>query len=473
LDVDAGISRVQEDRAWHAQNLERDLAVGKEGLASGAQGWFTSTMRGVRWESGKEHCYNTKQLRQALKRARAAPLDLAINCRGGYPTATDDRAKEMVEMVAGEHLSQWRSLEFAVEDDWDLSESFSGSLERLTHLRLNSFHRDLYDCLCETARNLQDIEIHMREQPLNKLADAPWWQHVHRLLLVITSFRVSFEVALENEYEIQCNSVVEILSKADELEDLAVQFEYSTDFTPFGKSLHFPRMKKLVLRSCAGLVPTISAPLLTHLEIRGGGWRKGALDPGSICFPAVTHLSVFSSAAPVLASFYCPSLVQLCLGADLSGGSRKSNNDRIVTSAWSPYSDPEKHLKPLVLKIESLAFTWTVLRDVLRFSLHDCLRELSLVDSPLPKSFFKALMAVEPSSVVCEGLETLTVKYKTDIYYKTKVMGWDEGKEILQSIFTLRRERNLGIRKVIAQWPWQWPGSAHVEFSDDSGIRAA
>jgi len=432
---------------------------GEEKHGSGAQGWYRPTVKSVRWEFGKENCCTAKQLRQALKRARAAPLDLAIKCRRGYPIAIIDKAKEMIRMVAGERVSQWRSLEFAVEDNWDLRDIFSGSLEALTFLRLDSFHRDLYDCLCKTARNLRNVEIHMRNQPLSKLAKAPWWQHVHRLLLEVPFHQVGGLTT--GVPTIQCASAVNILSKAVALEDLTIQVEHYNQFVPTNKPLHFPRMKKLVLRSSDGLLPTISAPLLTHVEIRTGSRRNGAtLNPGSIFLPAVTHLSVFSSAPPVLACFYCPSLVQLCLGPALCG----HRNDPIVTFAWSPDNDPEKHLKPSILRIESLDLTWTVLRDLLRFSLRDCLRDLSFIDCPLPKSFFKALMAVAPSSVICKDLEELSVIYTSDIYKRPRIMGWDDGKAILKSIFTLRRKQNLGLRRVIAQW--RWPRVSRVEFSE-------
>jgi len=260
-------------------------------------------------------------------------------------------------------------------------------------------------------------------------------------------------------------SAVDILSKAVALEDLTLEFEGYNEFMPTNKPLHFPRMKMLVLRCSAGLLPTISAPLLTHVEIKPGSWGDGAtLSPGSVFLPAVTYLSVFSSAPPVLACFYCPSLVQLCLGPPLFGDRR---NDAVVTFAWSPDNDPEKHLKPSVLRVESLVLTWTVLRDLLRFSLHDCLRDLSFVDCPLPKPFFKALMAVTPSSVICKDLERLSVIYTSDTYKKPRIMRWDDGKAVLKSIFTLRREQNLGLQRVIAQWR----GGSRVEFSDDnSGI---
>ncbi len=419
------------------------------------------TTRGVRWEFGKENCFNATQLRQALKRAKAAPLDLTINCRWGESRTVDDRGKELIAMVGGERLSQWRSLEFAVEDLWDLSDMCSGSLEGLTFLRLNSFHQDLYDCLCRTARNLRNVEIHMRKQLLSELTNAPWWQHIHRLLLVISLRRVG-SIGQWGLRRFQCDSAVDILSKAVELEDLNVQFEHYTDVIPTQKPLHFSRMKKLILRSSAGLLPNISAPLLTHLEIQSGGWdSEVTFNPGSIFFPALTHLSVLSSADPVLASFYCPSLVQLCLGAHPASGTSRYNNDRMVTSAWSPDNDPSKHLKPSILKIEGLAFTWTVLRDLLGFSLHDCLRELSLIDCPLPKSFFKALMAVTPPNVICQDLETLSVIYSSELDKRARIMGWDDGKAILKSIFTLRREQNLGLRRVV----WQWKVS-RVEFGD-------
>jgi len=434
---------------------------GEEKHGYGPQVWYRPTVKSVRWEFGKENCCTAKQLRQALKRARAVPLDLAINCRGGYPIAIGDKAKEMISMVAGERFSQWRSLEFAVDDNWDLRDVFSGSLEGLTFLRLNSFHQDLYDCLCKTARSLRNVEILMRNQPLSKLANAPWWQHIHRLLLEVPLQHLDTTGVPTT----QCASAVDILSKAVALEDLTVQLESYNEFMPPNQPLHFPRMKKLALESSAGLLPTISAPLLTHMEIRTGAWSNVAtFNPGSIFLPAVTHLSVFSSAPPVLASFYCPSLVQLRLGPDLSGG---DHNDPVVNLAWSPDNDPEKHLKPSVLRIESLVITWTVLRDLLRFSLlRDCIRELYFVNSPLPKSFFKALMAVAPSTVICKDLVKLSVIYKSDVYNR-RIMGSGDGKAILKSIFTLRREQNLGLRRVIAQWP----KVSRVEFSEDnSGI---
>ena len=79
-------------------------------------------------------------------------------------------------------------------------------------------------------------------------------------------------------------------------------------------------------------------------------------NPGFIFLPALTHLAVLAITAsdPVFASFNYPSLDRLCLGAYIAGGTSKYKND---------------HLKPSVLRIERLAFTWTVL--------HDCLRELS------------------------------------------------------------------------------------------------
>ena len=363
-------------------------------------------------------------------------------------------------MVAGERLNQWRSLKFAVEDNWDLRDIFSGSLEGLAFLHLKYFHQDLYDCLCKTAQNLRNVEIiHMHNQPLSKLANAPWWQRVHRLHLEVPLSQVE-GLGTTDVPTIQCASAVDILSKAIALEDLTVQVQNYTEFMPTNKPLHFPRMKKLVLRSSDGLLHTISAPLLTHVEIKTGSWSTGAtLNPGSVFLPAVTHMSVFSSAPPVLACFYCPSLVQLCLGPDLSRG---RHYDPVITFAWSPDNDPEKHLKPSVLMIQSLDLTWTVLRDLLRFSLRDCLRELSLVECPLPKSFFKVFMAVKPSSVICKDLEKLEVIYTSDTYKKPRIMGWDEGKAILKSIFTLRREQNLGLRRVVAQW--RLPRMSRVEF---------
>jgi len=437
---------------------------GEEKHDFGPRGRHRPTLRSVRWEFGKENCCTAKQLRQALMRARAAPLDLAIKCGRGYPISIINKAQEMIGMVAGERLSQWRSLEFTVEDSWDLRDMFSGSLEGLTFLRLNCFHKDLYDCLCKTARNLRNVEILMRNRPLSKLAEATWWQHIHRLLLGIPLHQVGWP-RTTSEPTIQFASAVDILSKAVALEDLTVHLEGYNDFMLTNKPLHLPRMKKLVLICSAALLRTISAPLLTHAEIKTGSWSVGVtLNPGSIFLPAVTHLSVFSSAPTVLAYFYCPSLVQLCLGSDLSGA---HHNDPVVTFAWSLNNDPEKHLKPSVLKIEGLDLTWTILRDLLRFSLRDCLRDLSLVDTPLPKFFFEALMAVTPSTVICKDLEKLSVIYTSDIYKSPRIMGWDEGKDILKSIITLRREQNLGPRRVIAQWP----SVLSVEFGDDnSGI---
>jgi len=435
---------------------------GEEKHGSGSQQQYRPTVKNVRWESGKENCCTAKQLRQALVRARAAPLDLAIKCGQGYPVAIVDKAKEMIAMVAGERLSQWRSLEFTVKDNWDLRDMFSGSLEGLTFLRLDSFHQDLYDCLCKTARNLRNVEIHMHNQPLSKLAEAPWWQHIHRLLLEVPLYRVG---RLGSVPTIQYSSVVNILSKAVALEDLTVQFQLHHEFVPTN-TLHFPRIKKLVLRCSAELLPTISAPSLTHVEIQTGSRSNGATpNPGSIFLPAVTHLSV-SSVPPVLACFYCPSLVQLCLGPALYGS---LYHDPLITFAWSPDNDPEKHLKPSVLRIENLVLSWIVLRDLLRLSLHDCLRDLSIVDTPLPKCFFKDLMAVTPSSVICKDLEKLSVIFTLDVYKFPRIMSWDDGKDILKSIFTLRRKQNMGLRRVIAQW--KWPPGSRVEFSDDnSGI---
>ena len=428
-------------------------------------GMYTrSTPRGVRWESGKENCFNAKQLRQALKRAKAAPLDLAIEWRAWI----DREKKEMIAMVAGERLSQWRSLEFTVEGDLDLSDICSGSLRGLTFLRLNSFHQGLYDCICKTARNLRNVEIRMHNQLLSKLTDAPWWQHVHHLLLAIPLHQRG-TLSERAVREVQCNSAVDIFSKAVELEDLTVLFGHHAEIITIQKRLHFPRMKKLILKSSAALLPNISAPLLTHLEIQRGEWVGGAtFNPGSIFFPAVTHLSVFSIVETILASFYCPSLVQLCLGARFACGLSKYN-DRMVTLAWSPDNDPSKHLKPSILKIEGVPISWTVLRDLLHFSLHDCLRELFLFDIPLPKSFFQALVAVTPPSVICENLEKLSMIYSSDLDKRARTMGWEEGKAILKRIFTLRRKQNLGLRRVTAQW--HHPRMARVEFGDDeSGI---
>lgn len=429
-----------------------------------------STRRGIRWESGKENCFNAKQLRQALERAKAAPLDLAIDWRR---TWDDSAKKEMIAMVAGERLSQWRSLEFAVEGNWDLGDIFSGSLEGLTFLRLKSFHQGLYDCICKTARNLRNVEIRIYNQLLSKLADAPWWQHVHHLFLAIRMRRMG-TLGEQAVHTVQYDSAVDILSKAVELEDLTVQFGHHSQLITIQKRLHLSRVKKLTLKSCAALLSNISAPLLTHLEIQGGEWVDGAtFNPGSIFFPAVTHLSVFSSAEPVLASFYCPSLVQLCLGSCIDTRTSKYC-DRMVKLAWSPDNDPSKHLKPSVLKIEGVPVTWTVLRDLLRFSLHDCLRELSLIDIPLPKSFFQALMAVTPPSVICENLEKLSMIYSSDLDKRAKNMGWEEGKAILKRILTLRRKQNLGLRRVTAQW--HQPRMARVDFGDDepgmSGVSA-
>ena len=421
-------------------------------------------MKGARWEFGKENCCNAKQLRQALKRARAAPLDLEINCRGSYSIAMGDKAKEMVAMVAGERLSQWRSLAFAVEDNWDLSNAFSGSLEGLTFLRLHSFHPDLHNCLCKTARNLRNVEIYVHNEPLTKLANAPWWKRVRRLLLDVPFHRIG-SINVAGSRTIQCRAAMDILSKAIELEDLTIQFQIYHD-VPVTTPIHFPRLKKLVLRNTVELLPGIFAPLLTHLEIQSGGRSDGTtLGPGSIFLPAVTHLSVFSSVPAVLASFYCPSLVELCLSADVSGYSQKWNNDLMVTGAWSSDNDIEKHLKPSVLRIEKMLLTWTVLRDLLRFSLRDCLRELSLIDSPLPKSFFNALTVVTPSGVICRDLEKLSVIHRSDIYKKVRAMSRDEGKMILQDILTLRKEQNMGLRRVIAQW--RWPRVSRVEYGDD------
>ena len=420
-------------------------------------GVYTSHTKGVRWESGKENCFNAKQLRQALERAKVAPLDLAFNWEG---TINYWKKKEMIAMVA-ERLSQWRSLEFAGENYWDLSDICSGSLEGLTFLRLNSFHQGLYDCICKTARNLRNVEIHIRNQFLGKLTDAPWWQHVHRLLLAIPTHPMG-DLSGRVVRTIQCNSAVDILSKAVELEDLNIQFWHNSEFRRIQKHLHFSRMKKLILNRSASLLPNISAPLLTHLEIQREGWSYGAtFNPGSIFFPAVTHLSVFSSGDPILASFYCPSLVQLCLGAHIDTSISKYN-DRMVKLAWGPDNDASKHLKPSVLRIERLNLTWTVLRDLLRFSLHDCLRELSLVDITLTKSFFKALMAVTPPNLICEDLETLSVIYLAP---KMKIMRWHKGMAMLESIFTLRRKQNLGLRRVTAQW--HKPKMVRVEFGDD------
>ena len=78
-----------------------------------------------------------------------------------------------------------------------------------------------------------------------------------------------------------CDSAVDILCKAGEPEDLNIQFEHYIGFIPIKKPLHFSRMKQLVLRSSAGLLPTISVPL--H-ERRMGQWsyiRSGIhLPPG-------------------------------------------------------------------------------------------------------------------------------------------------------------------------------------------------
>ena len=75
-----------------------------------------------------------------MTRTKAAPLDLAINYRG--------------DKVIVERLSQWLSLEFALEDYWYL---FSSHLEGPTFLYPNSFHQGLYDCICQTDRNLQNV----------------------------------------------------------------------------------------------------------------------------------------------------------------------------------------------------------------------------------------------------------------------------------------------------------------------------
>ena len=439
---------------------------GGDWLASGV--YTRSTTRTVRWKLGKENCFNAKQVREALNRAKAAPLDLAINWRWNYSRTINDMAKEMITMVAGERLSQWRSLEFAVEGDWDLGDICSGSLEGLTFLRLDSFHQGLYDCACKTARNLRNVEIHMRNQPLSKLTNAPWWQHVHRLLLAVP-------LDPAGSRTVQCHSAVDILSKAVELEDLNVQFGHHSDFIPIQKRLRFFRMKKLILSNSAALLRNISAPSLTHLEIQRGGWGDGAsFKPGSIFFPAVTHLSVFSSAEAVLAAFRCPSLVQLCLGA-YPGTRIWDDSNRMIDSAWYPKKNSRKHLKPSVLKIEGVPFRWGVLLDLLRFSLHDCLRELSLVDIPLSIQFFKALTAVTPQNVICENLEKLSIIYSPGLDKSVRIMGWDEGKAVLKSIFTLRREQNLALRRVTAQW--HQPRMVRVEFGDDdesgmSGVSA-
>jgi len=437
---------------------------GKEKYITGSQEWYRPVLRGVRWEFGKENCCNAKQLSQALKRARGAPLDLAIHCGWSHEVTISDKAKGMIAMVAGERLSQWRSLEFAVQDNWDLSDIFSGSLEGLMFLRLNSFHQDLYNCLCKTARHLRNVEIYIRNQPLSKLANAPWWRHIHRLLLEVPYRQAGSPNSVP--YHIQCSSAVDILSKAVKLEDLIVQFELPSGLAPIKKPIHFPRLKKLALRASIALLGALSTPLLTHLEIKTGGWGFGnRVAPNTIFFPAVTHLSFFSSGPAVLASLHCPSLVQLCLGPE-SGHGQKYFDYHVITTAWNPDNDPERLLKPSVLRIEGLVIKWTVLRDLLRLSLHDCLRELILVDSPLPKSFFKALMAVSRSTVICGDLEKLSVIYESDLNKGERIMGWSDGREILKSILTLRREQNLGLRKVIAQWPRQ----SRVEFSDDSGV---
>jgi len=459
-----GVSRVFRRTALSTPRIWGGISLwGKEKYITGSQEWYRPVLRGVRWEFGKENCCNAKQLSEALKRARGAPLDLAIHCGGSHEATISDKAKGMIAMVAGEHLSQWRSLEFAVQDNWDLGDIFSGSLEGLMFLRLNSFHQDLYNCLCKTARYLRNVEIYIRNQPLSKLANAPWWRHIHRLLLEVP-YRQTGPLDLMNAHQIQCGSAVDILSKAVELEDLIVQIEFPFALAPVKKPIHFPRLKRLALKASIALLGALSAPLLTHLEIKSGGWNfESTLDPNTIFFPSVTHLSVFSSEPAVLASLHCPSLVQLCLGPE-SGHGQKYINDRMITSAWDPDNDPERLLKPSVLRIENLVFTWTVLRDLLRLSLHDCLRELSLVDSPLPKSFFKALMAVSRSTVICGDLEKLSVIYESGLYTGKRTMGWSDGREILKSILTLRKEQNLGLRRVIAQWPRQ----PRVEFSDDS-----
>lgn len=442
-------------RIWSGISL-----CGEEKQASGKKRPAT---RGLRWESGKENCCNAKQLRRALERAKAAPLDLEINCRDGYSIATDEKMKEMVTMVAGERLSQWRSLAFAVEDNVDLSDEFSGSLEGLTFLRLNSFHPHLYNCLRTSARNLRNVEIYVENRPLSRLANAPWWQHIRRLLLDIPLQQIG-SLNMTGIRTIQCRSAVDILSKAIELEDLTVQFPFDSKFARVNGPIHFLRLKKLTLRNTIGLLSSISAPLLTHLEIQTGERSDvTTLSPGSIFLPAVTHLSVFPSPPEALASFHCPSLIELCLCRSTEGYTPKSKNDDMVEGGWSPNNDPKKHLKPSVLRIKNLFFTWTVLRDLLRFRLHDCLRELSLIDSPLPRSFFKALMVVTPSGIICSNLQQLSVIYR--IKFHRRGMGQDEGEVILRDIFTQRKEQNLGLRRVIAQWL-----ESRVEYGDDSAI---
>ena len=119
----------------------------------------------------------------------------------------------------------------------------------------------------------------------------------------------------------QSRATVDILSKAVELEDLSVQFpthhgRVAPVIEPVKKPIHFPRLKKLVLKSGAGPLNGVPAPLLAHVETSSHEYHDS---------------SAVSLAPNVLAAFRCPSLVRLYLGVDYFGNTCVNN----IVINWS------------------------------------------------------------------------------------------------------------------------------------------
>jgi hypothetical protein len=368
-------------RAWRIAALTTRAVWGAILLAPPSPGKRAKSR--ARILNGREVCVKELQLRRALARAGATPLDLRIGFelkRRRYygaaylglkqknaiesllqhmPTGADKRKLRTLEIDTG------GSVTFALEsfDRFDFKD--------LEALQVDRSYPELIQRAAKEAKGLRRLGAPSTD--IQKLVATPW---LHRL--------EELEV-LDNHYNDPTKIIRTILLSTNLLRSLSIHGGTITNEEP---KIDLPHLRRLELRKVSCFWP-IQCPNLTHLTIvcNWSGYEQLAKNSIHLPYLQVFKCTCFSS-LPCLRAFLVPSLREF----ELEGYHSKSIMRTGMQQVWDGGSSP--NINPILFRLRNAAVHPKVVADVVKQMTR--LEELNLEHVSIGSEFLKEL---HPQSV--------------------------------------------------------------------------
>lgn len=362
-------------RAWRNAALTTRAVWGAILLAPPPSGKKAKSR--ARILNGREVCVKELQLRRALARAGATPLDLHIGFelkrRRRYHGAMDWglKQKSAIEyllqyMPTGADKRKLRSLEIDTGGSVTFAlQSFDRfDFKELEALQVDCSYPELIQRIAKEAKGLR--RLCALSTDIQKLVASPWLRRLEEL-----------EV-LDNHYNDPTKVIRTILLSTNLLRSLSIHGGTITSGEP---KIDLPHLRRLEIRKVSSFWP-IDCPNLTHLTIVCDWSGPEQLAKNSIHLPflQVFKCTCFSS-LPCLRAFLVPSLREF----DLEGYHSKSIMRTGMQQVWDGGSSP--NINPVIFRLRNAAVNSKVVVDAVKQMTR--LEELNLEHISVGAEFLK------------------------------------------------------------------------------------